>query len=269
MIRTVTGTPGSGKTCYALMEAVSALSAGKTVATNIALADDFADRLVRRNPSMWVRKAARARAIAHLERRIEVLSDSSDLRRVYPTDRREGNCLVIVDEAHALLDSRDFRSTERQDWITWLTQHRKLGLDVLFVVQHFEMLDSNVRRLNEWEIRLRDLRRARAYGFPVPLPLSVAHWFWATMRLPQRTQMFRPRQAHGLFDTTATLHGVSADRPDDAIVLPRPASGPPSEAVAASAGDLDPVSTTTEGAAVGPATPSRHSALPAPVDEER
>lgn len=270
MIRTVTGTPGSGKTCYAVMEIVDALAAGKTVATNIALSDDFGRRIARRNPANLLSRRRLDAATAAVQGRLAVLNDPAELRLVWPVDRGEGRCLVVIDEAHALLDSRDFRSPERQEWITWLTQHRKLGLDLLFVVQHQEMLDTNVRRLVEWEIRLRDLRRARAYGVPVPLPFSVAHWFWATMKAPQRTQTFRPRQAHGLYDTTATLHGVSAAQPDGAIILPRPASPAASGARRASGPGTDPAPTddtgNTEGAAATTATPSREDALPASLD---
>lgn len=282
MIRVVTGTPGTGKTCYAVLEIADALSAGKCVATNVALSADFARSVARRNPRNLLRLDRKA---AELAARVAVLEEPEQLRLVWPSDRREGQTLVVIDEAHALLDSRDYRASDRQDWITWLTQHRKLGLDILFVVQHFEMLDTNVRRLVEWEVRLRDLRRARAYGFPVPIPLTVGHWYWIGMKKPQRTQTYSPRRAYGLFDTTATLHGVSRAQPPGAIVLPALAPAERSDGGAEPGVDptaaLRPVDALvappapradliapekTKGAAVGSATPSRQDALPASVD---
>lgn len=275
MIRVVTGTPGAGKSCYAVAEIVAALQDGKTVATNIALAPDFAERLARRHPRTLRIPALVRKKAAEYRSRYVVLDEPSDLRRVWPINPVEGGCLVVIDEAHALLDSRDFKNPERQEWIVWLTQHRKLGLDLLFVVQHFEMLDTNVRRLVEWEIRLRDLRRARAYGIPVPLPFSVAHWFWATMQKSQRTQVFRPRSVYGLYSTTATLHGVSHARPDGAIVLPAPRPAAQAkrrpdalpEHGRPGTPEGTPQNTGDEGATTPPSP--RVGALPAPLDGER
>lgn len=303
MITVVTGTPGSGKSCYGVIAMADKLATGGNVATNVALTDRFHRSVARRNPLSMASPGRYRRALASVTARCVELQEPADMRLVWPVDRREGSTLVVIDEAYGLLDGRDFRASDRKDWIDWLTQHRKLGLDVMFIVQHYEMLDSNVRRLAEYEVRLRDLRRARAYGLvPTPVPASVAHWFWSSMSSkPTRTQIFRPGRAHGLFDTKATLNGVSADPPAGAILLPRPpASGstesrreagpageppvvgpgipaasadptPSESAVNGSLADANalegvPSSVTTEGAPVAPGTPSRDGALPAPLD---
>ena len=44
MLVLVTGTPGAGKSYYAVRTALGALEAGKFVATNVQLTDDWAER---------------------------------------------------------------------------------------------------------------------------------------------------------------------------------------------------------------------------------
>lgn len=292
MITVVTGTPGSGKSCYGVVSMLDKLASGGMVATNIAVDRRFFRVAARRNPSNLVSPRRYAHALDRIERSFAQIDQPEQMRLIWPRDQREGSTLIVVDESYGVLDGRDYRGAERKAWIDWLTQHRKLGVDVMFICQHVEMLDVNVRRLAQFEVRLRDLRRARAYGLPVPVPASVAHWFTATVTKPTRTQMFRPSRAHGLFDTKATLNGVSADPPAGAILLPRAPHAASTESVrsvrqAAELGTQGEAPTpaqsrvngplgpsqaptdprTTEGEAATTAPPSRDGALAAPLDD--
>lgn len=56
------------------------------------------------------------------------------------------NALVILDEAQNYYNSRDFKEGYSNDLIPWLTKHRHLGNDVVWIAQSLESVDITFRR---------------------------------------------------------------------------------------------------------------------------
>src|SRR4051794_23889930 len=113
MIALIVGPPGSGKSYTSVALIAEALRAGKPVATNIELSEDWPDRIVKTIPLWWLRGRAWREQRAHqLRRLLHVSSDLDDLFRVRLRPcgrcsncrqklncRREGRGHMILDEA--------------------------------------------------------------------------------------------------------------------------------------------------------------------------
>lgn len=63
----------------------------------------------------------------------------------------EGSLLLIIDECQLLFNSRMWRDTG-MDWISFFSQHRKLGYDILLITQDVFMLDAQIRELIDTQI---------------------------------------------------------------------------------------------------------------------
>lgn len=64
---------------------------------------------------------------------------------------KEGEILLVIDEAQLLFNSREWVKTDRAEWCSFFTKHRKLGYEVVLVAQFDRMLDRQIRSLIEYE----------------------------------------------------------------------------------------------------------------------
>jgi hypothetical protein len=79
-------------------------------------------------------------------------------------DRAKRGCLYVIDECHLYYGARDWQQTGT-DCTFFLSQHRKLRADVIFVTQHPEQCDKALRRLSQEYCMIRNLSREPIYGF--------------------------------------------------------------------------------------------------------
>lgn len=144
MIYAVCGTPGSFKSCYCVEKFVlPALKEGRKVFTNIEGLDPrYIATLFDLDP-------------VHVESNLNVLGRVYDDDGTYHEDRDKIrrfyedlplNSLVVIDEAQIYFSSRDFKEGFSADLIPWLTKHRHLGIDVVWVTQSLESVDITFRR---------------------------------------------------------------------------------------------------------------------------
>ena len=63
--------------------------------------------------------------------------------------KREGQILVVIDEAQITFSNRDWNAPGRMEWIRFFIQHRKLGMRVILVVQDLGMIDKQIRAVVE------------------------------------------------------------------------------------------------------------------------
>jgi len=81
-------------------------------------------------------------------------------------DRGEPGTLYVIDEVHVFFGSREWQQTGTD--CTWfLTQHRKLGCDVVLVTQHVDQVDKALRRLAQEYMVVRNLSREPLLGFRI------------------------------------------------------------------------------------------------------
>ena len=69
-----------------------------------------------------------------------------------PGRDKEGKILLLIDEAQLLFNSRDWGRKDRADWLTFFTQHRHWGYDIVLIAQFDRMLDRQIRSLIEYEV---------------------------------------------------------------------------------------------------------------------
>ena len=74
---------------------------------------------------------------------------------------RSGSCLLIVDEAGILFNSRDWmvRAEEAEKVDKFFSQSRKFGYDVILVAQSDRMIDRQIRDLAEYLVRHFNMRK--------------------------------------------------------------------------------------------------------------
>lgn len=156
MINVVTGKLGSGKSLFSIAEAWKYYSAGRKVVANFPI--DF---------------SSKPHTKKSLHNTIFILPDlptPQDLHGLGVGGLTESTAgLIIIDEAARWLNSRDWGDKNRKELIDWLLHSRKLGWDVMLLVQTHEMLDKQVRSgLMEYHTVCRRLDRVRFMGVRLP-----------------------------------------------------------------------------------------------------
>jgi len=157
-----TGPPGSGKTLHAVERGLMAQRRRGGVVANFEIT----------RPTRWLYvpedEMSPARLMEHALR--------------FHREGREGEGLVIIDEAHRILNSRTGWSGSRDEQaarlslLRFLAEHRHFGYDVLLIAQADFMMDKQVRALVEIEVRHVKLNQ-RVWWLPVPVFLRVECWY--------------------------------------------------------------------------------------------
>lgn len=239
MIAAVQGVPGAGKTYYGMRVIAQAILAGKFVATNVKLVDDWPERIANTTVLRWMPRR-RAQKMAEWRRRVAYVEDVDELARIRLGTRGfekqlEGRGVVVLDEAGEWLDSRSWADDKDKRHRTnrFFRQHRKLGWDVYLIAQDVEHIDKQVRDLAEFTVTLRNLRRFKPFlGIPLwPFGnLFLALWFWSGVRLGRPMRKQGPytlnKKIAGLYDTHQIVHEVGNDEGHELVWLPLPAGDP-------------------------------------------
>jgi hypothetical protein len=221
-----TAPPGGGKSYTAVRALVEALLAGRCVAGNVQLVEDWPERIARRHWPFWVRRLRRRRFLAEARSRYHFTEDLGELFRLRLAGKGEGRGLMVLDEAHNWMNARSWSASDRAEIVRFFSQHRKLGWDVELIAQQPEMIDKQVRALAEYIAYGRNLNKAKWGGvriFPVNLFLVVVTWH-ASERVVVERKLFRlVKWIAALYDHEATFGGLIADDAEGgAIPFPSP-----------------------------------------------
>lgn len=132
----ITGKLGGGKTLVSVGLIRDALNQGRPIATNVDL--------VVENLLPWNTKQSRIyRLPDNLTR-----CDLDAIGKGKPDDvyDEDQNGLVVLDEGGLLLNSRNYKNVSNMDFYKWGLHSRKLGWDLLILIQDFDALDKQVRQ---------------------------------------------------------------------------------------------------------------------------
>lgn len=164
MITLYTGTPGSGKSLHAAKDIVRRAKMKGGLITNFPV------------------------DVSPLVKNVKadiVYVDNSKLTPKYLIDYarknhvvgKEGQSLVIIDEAQVKFNCRDFGVSDRNTWVDFFCKHRHFGYNFIFCTQNDRMLDKQIRALVEYETKHRKMNN---YGWGgVLLSLTGMTWFSA------------------------------------------------------------------------------------------
>ena len=76
----------------------------------------------------------------------------------------EEHILLVIDEAQLLFNAREWNKGDRAGWISFFTQHRKLGYKVILIAQFDRMLDRQIRSVIEYEHVHRKVKNVGTFG---------------------------------------------------------------------------------------------------------
>ncbi len=236
MIVAVTGSPGSGKSFFAVRLIADTLESGKLVATNVTLIEGWERRLAKGHILRRLWPKLRRRREREFHERSVYTESLAELMNVRARGKGEGRLVVVLDEAHEWLNNRLWKDEGRGDLIGFFAQHRKLGMDIYLITQHLDSIDAQVRRLVEFHVVLRNLKRFRLMGIPlIPINLFLAIWIWAagpqTQRHIAKRHMFRLDWRRKLYDTFGLHQGLEQEG-DGYTWLPRVPDAHPPQAAA-------------------------------------
>lgn len=136
MIDLYSGTPGSGKTTHAAAMIIEARQSGRYVVSNMDIAVDSIPFNSKRG------------CYTHISTYELTPRFLFDFAGEHPS--REDGKLLVIDECQLIFNSRDWNSSDRNAWIEFFTQHRKLGYHVVLITQNVGMLDKQIRPLIEY-----------------------------------------------------------------------------------------------------------------------
>lgn len=144
----VTGRLGAGKSLACVGRIKDALVEGRRVATNLDL-------------KLEAMLPAKARAVNVARIPDKPSRADLDALGVGNADVDESkNGLIVLDELGSWLNSREWADKGRQAVIDWLIHSRKFGWDVIFICQHIQQIDKQVREsLVEYLVTVRRLDR--------------------------------------------------------------------------------------------------------------
>lgn len=160
------GTPGSGKSLNVTRKILLNLWAGRDVISNYPI------KFTKREK----RKGYEERFFYVSEEYINVLNLARFAKmRGYLKNKRESQCLVVIDEAGVRFNDRtdkeekkaleeffnsdddqsvsvkNYGKKDRQQWVKFFSQHRKFGYDFILIAQSDRMLDRQIRNMIEKE----------------------------------------------------------------------------------------------------------------------
>jgi hypothetical protein len=167
--------------------------------------------------------------------------------------------VFVIDEAHEWLNSRTWEDENRAAYISFFSEHRKRGWDGYVISQHIDSIDKQLRDRFEYQVTLRNLRRAKIAGIPIaPFNLFLAIWVWRQgpttgAKHVAKRQLYGLTWERRLFDTHAFVGALEAGTDDDpdAVWLPRASHPPVSEPLPGSGG-LSPEGGTPRSGVDGP-----------------
>jgi zona occludens toxin (predicted ATPase) len=184
MIEMYTGFVGSGKSYHAVRRGTiiaDAPAGSRWVIANFP---------IKKKPTLrsrlpWVGKNFKKQVSDKVPRWI--FRDNEDLTVDYLIEQshklgfygKESQCLLLIDEAGILFNSRDWnvKPDERKAWIKFLSQSRKFGYDVVFIVQDARMLDRQIRSLAEYEVQHKKMNNWALFKlFPTTVFACVKFW---------------------------------------------------------------------------------------------
>ena len=155
MISLYSGTPGSGKSCHAARE--------------IALRLQRKDSVVIGNFYFNTKAVKKCKGVYlyvpnHRLDPDKLLRFSRRLSKHLGRRLREGEVKIYIDEAQLLFNSREYASPDRRAWLSFFSQHRHYGYDVILLAQFDRMLDRQIRGLIEYDFVHRKISNAGKIG---------------------------------------------------------------------------------------------------------
>ena len=128
---------------------------------------------------------------------------------------KEGRLLLVIDECQLMFNAREWNAKGRADWLSFFTQHRKFGYDIILIAQFDRMIDRQIRALIEYEQVHRKISNYGIKGKIISILMGgnsfVAVKVWYPMKEKVGQEFFHARKKYySLYDTFG-MFGTVAD----------------------------------------------------------
>jgi hypothetical protein len=134
-VHVVTGKLGAGKTLVTIGRIQDYLARGRLVATNLNIK-------LHHMPKVG-RYAKKTRVIRIPDK--PTLTDFESIGRGTTSYNESDNGLLVLDECGTWFNSRNWSDKSRQPVIDWCLHARKLGWDIIFIIQDISLMDKQAR----------------------------------------------------------------------------------------------------------------------------
>lgn len=197
MIRLFSGTPGSGKTLHAVHVMDWYNRRKRPVVANFPLT-----RKLLKNPDLFFELEDDNKTWPDF-----LTSFSKDYFTCEGTKVKEGQILLVLDEAQLIFNTRDWAFN--RCWISFFTQHRKYGYDVIIICQYDRMIERQIRALFEYETKhLKVSNLGGLWGLILPLFIGryriYEKWYNQGKMLVSQSRASYSRRDMRLYDTFQT-----------------------------------------------------------------
>ena len=148
MINLYSGTPGSGKSLHLARTVRDALKFSCPVIGTFHINEQM----------LWKNSPYPYTYINIYDLTPEFLLDYYDKNKRYLKRGVENSFLLCIDECQRIFNSREWQTnSNRQEWISFFTEHRHYGYNIVLVSQMDIMLDRQIRGLVEYNYLHRKL----------------------------------------------------------------------------------------------------------------
>lgn len=191
MISFYSGAVGSGKSYHAVELGLSWVGRGKHVIANFSITKPKTK--FQFQEKAWIKKLDKWHFYDEIT--VERLMAMSIENGWFG---KESQCLVIIDEAGIMFNSRDWQHarTSRTKWIKFLSQSRKFGYDFIFVTQSDRMVDKQIRGLVEYDVK--HLKASNSFFlswmklFKITPFLYIYKWYQTKLKGNVRGSFYKP-----------------------------------------------------------------------------
>lgn len=196
MISLYSGTPGSGKSLHCARTIINWSRLGYPVIGNFTV-------------DLSKYKRANYTYCPNDKLTPQYLIDYSKKRFGSKTPK-EGSILLVIDECQLIFNAREWQCSGRAQWLSFFTQHRKLGYDIILIAQFDRMVDRQIRSLIEYEFIHRKMSnfgwqgKALSLFFGGKTFIAVKMWYPLHERLG--SELFHARKSlYSIYDSYATF----------------------------------------------------------------
>jgi hypothetical protein len=163
----VTGKLGGGKTLWAVRMIRRYLVEGRPVATNIDIFPENFLSPVRDETNFCLYRLPNTISRLDLDN-IGVANKLNDETK---------NGLLVIDESGVSLNARSYNDSGRKELIEWFLHARKLGWDLMFIVQSVSLIDKQIREaILEYRAVCKRMDR---------LSVPILVWFGIKIKMPR------------------------------------------------------------------------------------
>lgn len=130
---------------------------------------------------------------------------------------KEDELYLFIDEAQLLFNSRDWQMIKTSGWVSFFSQHRKLGFYIGLIAQFDRMLDRQIRSLVENEIKHRKVSRAGLFGkllgFLTGDNLFIYIKIWYPMKQKVYSEFFLgTKKVYDLYDSYGLFQTIEGNK---------------------------------------------------------